>query len=374
MRVAVVCGPYVPVPPPGYGGIEQVVYYLIKGLIEAGHEPILLGPGDSSVDCEVIPIIDKALFFPRHKKGIKEHQQQVQKYNRTMNRKLRELLPSIDMIHSHGYDLSRFENFPTVTTIHNKITFDGTPTERVDYFLKRKRLPYVSISRNQQAACPELNFVGTVYNGEDPDMFPMVTEPDNYVCFLGRFDRDKNPHLAIQLAINLGIKIKLAGKVDHEGVDYFEEEVVPYFDHPLVEYLGELDFDGKVELLSHAKVNLHPTNFREPFGLTVLEAAYCGTPTMAIARGSMPELIEDERTGLLVEDFVEGRFLIEKCYEMDREYIAMRARQLFNYRNMAHEYVEVYKKVIDAQTKPVAERASPIPRWIHQLLRFNRYA
>jgi glycosyltransferase involved in cell wall biosynthesis len=374
MRIAIVCGPYVPVPPPGYGGIEQVVYYLIKGLVEAGHEPILLGPGDSAVECEIIPIIDKALSFPRYKKDLKEHQRQVQKYNRTMNRKLRELLPSVDIIHSNGYDLSRFAYFPTLTTIHNKITFDGVPTERVDYFLKRRQLPYVSISHNQQAACPELNFVSTVYNGEDPNKFPIVTKPDNYICFLGRFDRDKNPLLAIQLAINLGIKIKLAGKVDHEGEGYFDEEVKPYFKHPLVEYLGEIDFDAKVELLGHAKVNLHPTNFREPFGLTVLEAAYCGTPTMAIARGSMPELIEDERTGLLVEDFVEGRFLIEKCYEMDREYIAMRARQLFNYRTMAEGYIEAYQKVIAAQSLSLAVKAFPVRRWVDQLLHFSRYA
>jgi glycosyltransferase involved in cell wall biosynthesis len=374
MKIAIVCGPYVPVPPPKYGGIEQVVYYLIKGLKEAGHEPILLGPGDSTIDCEIIPVIDKALSFPKTKKNLKEHQRLVKKYNRDMKRHLKALLPTIDIIHSHGFDMTPFADFPNVTTIHNKITFDGVETERVDYFLERKSLPYVSISQNQQAACPELNFVGTVYNGEDPSQFPLVTKPDDYVCFLGRFDRDKNPHLAIQLAINLGLKIKLAGKVDHEGEGYFEEEVAKYFDNPLVEYLGELNFEDKVDLLSHAKVNLHPTNFREPFGLTVLEAAYCGTPTMAIARGSMPELIEADRTGVLVEDFVEGRFSIEKCYQMDREYIAMRARKLFNYRNMTDQYVATYQQVIAAQPVVATTHANPIRRFLGQFLQTKRFA
>src|SRR6185312_17322355 len=114
----------------------------------------------------------------------------------------------------------------------------------------------------------------------------------------------------IELALSLGIKIKLAGKIDIKSEGYFENEVEPYLKHPNVEYVGELGFDDKVKLISNAKCNLHPTNFREPFGLTVLESAYCGTPTLAVARGSMPELIEPGRTGMLVEDFAEGRHAI----------------------------------------------------------------
>jgi glycosyltransferase involved in cell wall biosynthesis len=352
MRVAIVAGPFVPIPPNKYGGIEQVIHYEIKGLQEAGHEPILLGTGDSSVDCELIPIVDKAIFFPHTKQARREHQKLAQKADRTTSRKLRELLPTIDVIHSHGFDLSAFADFPNVTTLHNKILF-----EDLGYFLKRRQLNYVSISDSQQAVLPELKYAGTVYDGEDPEEFPIVSRPENYVCFLGRFDRDKSPHLAIQLAISLGVKIKLAGKIDHDSEGYFEEEVAKYFDHPLVEYLGELDFPAKIELLSKAKCNLHPTNFREPFGLTVLEAAYCGTPTMAVARGSMPELIEPGRTGLLVEDFLEGRSLIEECYKMDRDYIAMRARQLFNYHAMAEQYVEIFQRIIAAT--PYKSHVSP---------------
>jgi glycosyltransferase involved in cell wall biosynthesis len=156
--------------------------------------------------------------------------------------------------------------------------------------------------------------------------------------------------MAIQMAIHLKTKIKLAGKIDHDGKSYFDEEIKPYLNHPLVEYMGEIEFDEKVKLVANAKCNLHPTNFREPFGLTVLEAAYCGTPTLAVARGSMPELIEPERTGWLVEDLLEGRHFIEECYKMDREYIAMRARRLFNYRIMAQQYVDVYQNVINTHS------------------------
>jgi glycosyltransferase involved in cell wall biosynthesis len=343
MRIAIVADPYIPIPPPKYGGVEQVIYYLIKGLQDAGHEPILLASADSKVDCELIPIAERSLPFPLTRQGLKEHRAQLRKAVQTTTRQLKSLLPGIDLIHSHGFDLSSFKDLPNVTTLHNNIMFND-----LEYYLKRRDLPYVSISRNQQSACPELNYIDVVYNGEDPDEFPLVTQPGDYVCFLGRFDRDKNPHLAIQLAITLGIKIKLAGKIDFFGEDYFKDEIKDYFKHPLVEYLGELDFKAKTKLLSGAKCNLHPTNFREPFGLTVLEAAYCGTPTMAIARGSMPELIEPDRTGLLVEDYFEGRHRLKECFEMDRKYIALRARQLFNYRTMSQHYVDVYKKVIAA--------------------------
>jgi glycosyltransferase involved in cell wall biosynthesis len=362
MRIAIVAEPFVAIPPKQYGGIEQVIFHLIKGLKEAGHEPLLLGPADSEVDCEIIPICERALSFPasKDKKVLAAHAKAVKQARALTEKKLRELLPSIDIIHSHGFDLRKFADFPNLTTIHNKIYLnDPYYLMNLDYYLKRKDLFYASVSKNQQAVCPELNFVSAVYNGEDPHQFPIVTEPENYLCFLGRFDRDKAPHMAIQLAINLGEKIKLAGKLDHDSQGYFDEEIKPYLDHPLVEYLGELGFEDKVKLLSNAKCNLHPTNFREPFGLTVVEAAYCGTPTLAISRGSMPELIEPERTGILVEDFIEGRHRIQECYELDRRYIASRARQLFNYRTMTEHYVETYEKVIEQM---------PSPRTTHSIL------
>lgn len=345
MRIGIIAGPHFPVPPPKYGGTEQVVFYLIKGLKEAGHEPILFGPGDSGVDCEIVPIVKKAIYFPKSSTGKAAHEKQIQQIQADTEKKLRQNLSRLDLIHSHGFDLINFQDFPNLTTIHTMVDF-----ESLDYYLERKELSFVSISKNQQGTCPELKYIGVIYNGEDPKEFPLIKKPDDYLCFLGRFDYGKNPQLAIQLAINLGMPIKIAGKKDFHDEDYFDHKIKPYLDHPLVEYLGELGFKEKVKLLSKAKCNLHPVGWREPFGLTVLEAAYCGTPTMAIARGSMPELIEEGRTGQLVEDFVEGHNYIKQCFEMDREYIAKRARLLFNYRTMTQQYVNAYEKVISLTT------------------------
>jgi glycosyltransferase involved in cell wall biosynthesis len=343
MKIALISSPYVSVPPKKYGGTEQVVYYLIKGLMEAGHEPILLAPGDSQVDCELIPICDSYVNFAKKSEDRNQIERMVREAEEKTAQILTELAPKVDIIHSHGFDLKDFQYFPNLTTLHNSIDFTN-----MDYFEDRKDLFYVSISKNQQLTLPELQYMGVAYNGLSPDDFPLITEPEDYLCFIGRFDVDKNPHLAIQIALKLEMKLKIAGKLDYKGDGYFEQEIQPHLDNPLIEYLGELDFKRKIELIGKAKCNLHPTGFREPFGLTVLESAYCGTPTLAIKRGSMPELIEEGRTGLLVEDFIEGYHHIEECFGMDREYIAQRARFLFNYKTMAKQYVYAYEKVIEA--------------------------
>lgn len=341
MKIAIVANPYIPVPPLKYGGTEQMIHYLIKGLMEAGHTPILLAPGDSKVECELIPIVQKHTFFPKRPRERILFKRYIKQVDKRTARKLKSLLPEIDVIHSEEFDLKDFADFPNVTTLNGPITFDN-----LKYFSERQKLNYVSISENQRRAYPDLNYIGTVYNGEDPTEFPFISRPQNYVCFLGRFDEEKSPHLAIELAIKLGIKIKLAGKSDFLGYKYFREQVKPHFNNPLVEYLGEIGFNDKVKLLSHAKCNLHPTYFREPFGLTVLEAAYCGTPTLAIARGSMPELIQSGKTGMVVEDFIEGFHAIDRCFEMDRAYVARWSRRKFNYKNMTKGYIHAYRKAI----------------------------
>lgn len=341
MRVAIVAGPHYPVPPSGYGGTERIVFHIVKGLIEAGHKPILLGSGDSTVDCEVIPVVQKAIYFPKFKRSLPAFQIRLKAIEQRTKDILHEIKDRVDIIHSHGFDLKHFTDFPNLTTIHNEVKF-----EDIKYYVARKNLYYVTISKNQQNSIPSLQYIDVVYNGEDPDDFPVVEKPQNYICFIGRMEREKNPHLAIQLAINLKMKIKLAGKIDFHGIDYYKTEIEPYLKHPLVEYLGEIDSAERTQLLSKAKCNLHPTNFREPFGLTVMEAAYCGTPTLAITRGSMPELIEVGRTGMLVEDFVEGYHQIEECFKMDRRYIARRTRLLFNYKTMTTNYLQAYDEVI----------------------------
>lgn len=351
MNIAMIASPFLPVPPVKYGGTERVIYYLIRGLLEQGHQVTLFASGDSQVECELVPICETHLNFGKTDEDQAKLIEKQQEINSKTRRLLTERAVDFDIIHSHGFDMTGVEETPTVTTLHGKFSL-----EDMNYFENRKHLSYISISNNQRESFPELRYVGTAYNGLDPDEFPVVNQPDDYVCFLGRFDREKNPHLAIKLAIETGQKIILAGKIDFQGNEYFKTEVEPLLDNQLVTYLGEIGMEEKIELLSRARCNLHPTGFREPFGLTVLEAAYCGTPTMAIAKGSMPELIEENRTGFLVEDFAEAYHYLDDIYKLDRRYIASRARQLFNYQTMAEQYVEAYETAIELWTNSVLSK------------------
>ena len=353
MKIAIVAGPNVPVPPPKYGGTERVIGHLIDGLRDLGHDITLIAPGDSTVNCKILPSVEKAIWFPRRKSEITKYRALEEKAIESTLRLVDSIKNDVDIIHSHGIDMYKFRDYASVTTIHGPVTF-----EQIPYYIKRRPLPYICISKNQKKVMPVSNVVGVVYNGLDPEDFPFVDKPDNYVVFIGRFDREKNPHLAIKLAIALNIPIKLAGKIDHLGDGYFEEEISPHLSNPLVEFVGEVGFDEKIDLMAHAICNFHPTGFREPFGLTVLESAYCGTPTLAISIGSMPELIINGETGVLVEDFVEGYAAYDLCKSLNRKHISEYAKEKFNYRNMASEYISIYEEVIASQNK-----------WHHRVIR-----
>jgi len=147
MRVAIVAGPHIPVPPPAYGGTERVIAYLVRGLLEEGHEPILLASGDSQVECELIPIVDQAIGFPPRKQDLPEHEKLRADVERQTSEQLRRVLPRVDVVHSPGFDLVDFQDFPNLTTLHAPIDF-----KHLAFYLERKNLYYVSISRNQQGA------------------------------------------------------------------------------------------------------------------------------------------------------------------------------------------------------------------------------
>jgi glycosyltransferase involved in cell wall biosynthesis len=327
--------------------IARIIEMLIRGLKERGHEVILLAPSDCKVDCELIPICDKHL--PLHEDRGLIYTMQVQQ---RILQELRRIAHRIDIVNAHSFDIPGYfygtrllqgVEFPNVTTCHSCIEITN-----IEYF-KTCNNNIISLSYNQREAFPSMQFAGNAYNGLDPAPFTFVEQPDNYLCFLGRMSSVKQPHLAIQLAIQLGLKLKMAGPIcDPVDKLYFDEYCVPYLTHPLIEYLGELDMNEKIELISHARCNLHPTGFRDPCPLVPIEAAYCGTPTLAICRGALPELIQDGLTGKLVEDFAEGFHKIHECFSMSRSYIAQRSRELFNYRNMTSQYLSIYREVIGA--------------------------
>src|SRR4051812_15787179 len=143
MKVAIVANPFAKIPASKYGGTEVVISNLIKGLIERGHEPILLGTGDSDVDCRLVPITERAEFYPRNPSLVRAYRLRIQRTHKRTEKKLRKLLPEIDVIHSHGFDLKPFADFPHIMTLHNPFQFKG-----LDFYFNPLSISFFKERRN----------------------------------------------------------------------------------------------------------------------------------------------------------------------------------------------------------------------------------
>ena len=346
MRIAIATGLGMYLPAQKSQSIARIVETLIEGFQSQGHKVLVFAPADCVTSGQLIPICERHVPLTADL-DLTQNRQAF----RTMIAKLSEMRDEIDIVHAqtidipgvfHSSDLLSTLSIPNVTTFQSAIHISN-----LDFFRSLNNR-MVSVSYNQRKACPELNYVSNIYNALYPAPFPMVRKPDNYLCFLGRMNQVKQPHQAIQLAIQLGIPLRLAGPVDpYFDQSYFEHYCRPYFSHPLIEYLGELDFDEKIKLIAHARCNLHPTGFRDPCPLSPIESAYCGTPTLAIRRGALSEIVQEGKTGALVEDFAEGYYEMERCLTLDREYIAQWSRKKFNYKAMINKYLDVFATTIE---------------------------
>ena len=347
LHVAMVAPPYYGIPPEGYGGVESVVAGLVDGLVDRGHRVTLLAAG--------------------------EHATRAQRFIRTWDEhpadQLGEALPEVvnaarvsaligagtdyDVVHDHslaGPLLARGRRAPTVVTVH------GPMNELDDVY--RPLAPDVSlvaISENQRRSAADLNWVGTVHNAIDVSTFPFRDRKDDYVLFLGRFHETKGPHLAIDAARAAGVRIVLAGKcAEQPEQEFYEAEIAPRLG-PDAEYVGDADSEEKRRLLAGARCLVFPILWDEPFGMVMVEAMACGTPVVAFPNGSVPEVVVDGRTGIVVEREAELAGAIERARGLDPADCRRHAEESFGIEAMAAGYEEVYRAV----TVPPAARIEP---------------
>jgi len=208
----------------------------------------------------------------------------------------------------------------------------------------------VSISDAQRtplAALP-LTWAGTVYHGMPLDR-SFVAQPDDYLAFLGRLSPEKQPEVAIEVAKRVGMPLKIAAKIDDNDRDYVEQVVRPLLDDPLIEFIGEVEDDRKAAFLGGARALLFPIDWPEPFGLVMIEAMACGTPVIARPCGSVPELVEDGRTGFVgdtVEDLVEA---VKRIDTIDRAECRRHVERRFSVPRMADDYEALYRRAVIAR-------------------------
>jgi len=193
----------------------------------------------------------------------------------------------------------------------------------------------------------QANWAGTVHHGLPETLLQPKSVKPSYFAFLGRIAPEKGVDRAIRIAQHRGVPLKIAAKVDNVDRKYFEVQIRPMMKTANVEYIGEIDDTQKSEFLSGAIALLVPIDWPEPFGLVMIEAMACGTPVIAFNRGSVPEVIEDGLTGFIVEDVNGAIGAVDRLAHLSREKIRQRFEQRFTARRMAHDYLAVYRRLMD---------------------------
>jgi glycosyltransferase involved in cell wall biosynthesis len=262
---------------------------------------------------------------------------------------VREVSHYFDILHFHVdlLHLPLFEHIAhrTVTTIHARTDLKDLSGA----YARWLRYGLVSISEHQRIAIPEANWLATVPHGISADRYWPAERPSRgYLAFLGRIAPEKGPDVAIRVARQAGIPLRIAAKVDPADRIYFERTIRPLLDDPLIEFIGEIGADRKPEFLANALALLFPIRWPEPFGLVMIEAMACGTPVIAWDRGSVPEVIEPGVTGFIVHSEREALAAIEQVGRLDRRAVRAAFERRFTARHMAEAYVDVYRNLLAA--------------------------
>ncbi len=338
MRIAQVAPLYESVPPKYYGGTERIVSYLTEELVRLGHEVTLFASGDSETGARLVAACRRSLRLD--KRCVDRMAHHVLMMERVLQR-----ADEFDIVHFHidylHFPLSRRRALAHVTTLHGRLDIP----DLVPLYREFRDMPVVSISDAQRKPLPRANWQATVYHGLPRDLYRFRPQAGRYLAFLGRISPEKRVDRAIEIARQVGIPLKIAAKVDRVDRDYFEAVVRPLLRGPLIEFIGEIGEGEKDEFLGNAYALLFPIDWPEPFGLVMVEAMACGTPVVAYRHGSVPEVMEEGRTGFIVESLEEAVAAVRRVPELSRA----RCREVFDERftstRMAEDYVRVYESL-----------------------------
>ncbi len=324
-------------PPENYGPWELITSLLTEELVKSGLDVTLFATGNSITNAKLESLT--AL-------GYEENSASNAKVMECMHiSNCIEKADEFDIIHNQFDFLpltySRLIKVPILTTIHGFSSPDILPV----YKRYNSNTHYVSISYSNRH--PSLDYIANVYHGIDLKMYPYCLDPSqDYLLFMGRIHPDKGVHEAIEIAQNSGLPLLIAGIIQDK--DYFERMVKPYLNSS-IEFIGRVGGKEKIDLLQNAVAFLHPISFEEPFGLSVVEAMACGTPVIAYKKGSMNEVIEDGKTGFLVEDVNSAVEAILNLPNIDRKYCSEFVEKNFSKERMATDYIKIYEKILHSK-------------------------
>lgn len=344
MKIAMISNISERVPPKKYGGTERVVAALTEELVKRGHEVTLFASGDSLTSANLVSVFPRGL---RESKVNDPYGLSPQRFDNLAQAYTRQA--EFDIIHDHNWIINlptaNIATTPTLITLHGAFDVNNR-----HLFESIQNISYVAISHAQTIPLPNLPYAGIVHNGLAMDTYPFSEEHDNYLLYVGRIAMEKGVHHAIDVAQYLHMPLIMAAKVDPVDMPYFHEYIEPRLTED-IRWIGEVTDEERNTLMSRALCFLHPVNFREPFGLTLIEAMACGCPIVAFKRGSIPEVIKNGITGFVVEDVDEMILAVAKIDQIKRE--ACRAHSLanFNAKKMTDGYEKMYEKILTQKGK-----------------------
>ncbi len=356
MRIAQVAPLWEKVPPSGYGGTEIVVNLLTEELVHRGHQVTLFASGDSETQAQLESGCEQAL------RPLGVLPLDYAEYEQRQLDKVFARTGDFDIIHSHmdlaALPYAQRSQTPVVHTLHGIFT---ATTEKI--FSQHRGQNFVSVSNSQQRPDLELNYVATVYNAIALDQFDFYPQPQAppYLAFLGRMSVEKGPHLAIEIAKRCGLPLKMAGKIDFDNAEFFDRQVAPHIDGQQVTFFGEVSQAFKRALIGYATATLFPITWPEPFGLVMAESMAGGTPVIAMAMGSAPEVVVNSKTGFLchsVEDCVEAVAQIQSINRQScRDHVTLN----FGVGRMADGYEAVYRGLLGDRQNPALKNYGTQP-------------
>lgn len=352
MRIAQVAPLYESVPPKLYGGTERVVAYLTEELVARGHEVVLFASGDSETSAELVPLCRRALRLDPE--CVDDFAPSILQLERVAQR-----AEQFDIIHYHidyhHFPVTRRISTPSVTTLHGRLDVP----ELKPVYREFSEIPLVSISNSQRTPLAFANWHATVYHGLPRDKLQFQPHPRNYLAFIGRISPEKRCDRAIEIAKAVGMPLRIAAKIGKNDEDYFHAEVEPLLRHPLVEFFGEISDGDKSAFIGNALATLFPIDWAEPFGLVMIESLACGTPVIAFRRGSVPEIIDDGRTGFVVDSVEQAVAAVGKLSSVDRHACRREFETRFSAGRMADDYLAVYQRLLSSERMDVPSIAFP---------------
>ena len=356
MKIAQIAPLYEAVPPRLYGGTERVVAHLCDALVDQGHEVVLFSSADAQTKAEHYPVRDQAIRLDPAplKSDLAAHLYMLSEVRKQADR--------FDVLHFH-VDMIHFPFFEhmaerTLTTLHGRLDMK----DLAQTFGRWSQYPLVSISDDQRRHLPGANWAGTVHHGMTADLYDFHPKAEGYLAFLGRISPEKRPDRAIAIAKRLGLKLKIAAKVDAADAAYFHEQIEPLLNDPLIEFVGEIGDAQKSAFLGGADALLFPIDWPEPFGLVMIEAMACGTPVVAWRCGSTPEVIEPGVTGFLVSSDEEADRAVLAARKLDRNRVRRCFELRFSASAMARRYTDLYERigVRDEAAPLIANQVDPL--------------